>query len=54
MGDSVPETLHKLLESVKEMGIKVNLLLLDREFFSVDTIKFLQKRKGVPYMMLCT
>ena len=33
MGDSMPETLRRLPESVGETGVETDLLLLDRQFF---------------------
>ena len=50
--DSVPESLLFLLESVRKMNVKIKLVLVDREFFSVDCIKGLQENK-VPFLMPC-
>ncbi len=52
MGDSVPEFLEKTLISIQNLGIEPNLILVDREFFSVDCIRAIGKR-GVVYLMLC-
>ena len=43
MLDSVPESLRLLLESVKDAGVNVKLLLLDGKFFSTEIIGLLQE-----------
>ena len=52
MLDSVPNSLHNLLESVRNAGVKVRLVMLDREFFSVDVITLLQKH-DIPFLIPC-
>ena len=52
MTDFVPDLLRVLLESVRDLGVKVKMLLLDREFFSVNSIGLLQKH-GVPFLVPC-
>ncbi len=52
VGDSVPDFLEKTLTNIQNLGIEQNLILVDREFFSVDCIRTLDKR-GVTYMMPC-
>ncbi len=50
--DSVPESAGLILDQLERAGIKVRLLLLDREFFSVEVIAMLQER-GVKFLMPC-
>ena len=52
MFDSVPDSLHALLESVGDAGARVRLVLLDREFFSIGAMESLQ-RHGVPFLIPC-
>ncbi len=52
MGDSVPDFVDRILKSVKKTGAKIRLVLLDREFFSVDTIIALLNN-NVTYLMPC-
>ena len=42
--DSVPEFTSLILDQLERTGIKVYLLLLDCEFFSVEVIAMLQKK----------
>ena len=50
--DSVPESAGLIPDRLERAGIKVRLLLLDREFFSVEVIAMLQKR-NVRFLMPC-
>ena len=50
--DSVPESAGLILDQLDRAGIKVRLLLLDREFFSVEVITMLKER-NVKSLMPC-
>ena len=52
MLDSVPESLDILIGFIKDAGVKIRLVLLDREFFSIASIKSLQKC-NVPFLTPC-
>ena len=51
-GESVPKSMEYLLDSVHKMGIKIRMVLLDREFFSVDVIRCLGQR-DVNFLIPC-
>jgi putative transposase len=44
-GETLKDTIDFLLNEVEKAGFKIKELLLDREFFTVDVIKYLQDRK---------
>ncbi len=52
MFDSVPGFVEKALRSVRDAGIGPGLVLLDREFFTVETIRALDRAR-VGYLMPC-
>ena len=52
MFDSVPDSLRVLLESVRGAGVETRLILLDREFFSIEAIRLLQGC-GMPFLVPC-
>ena len=52
MSDSVPEAVGHALKTLLDRGVKINLVLLDREFFSVDMMNRLQEL-GVNFLMPC-
>lgn len=49
-GEKMPEIVMRLVRQVRSTGLKIKLLLLDRGFFTVDTITYL-KRARVPFLM---
>ena len=48
----MPKYAGFILDQLERAGIKVRLLLLDREFFSVEVIAMLQER-NVKFLMPC-
>ena len=50
--ESVPDCVDIVLKTMAEMDIKIHLVLLDREFFSVDAIGRLQDN-NVKFLMPC-
>jgi len=44
-GETLKDTINFLLREVESMGFKIKGLYLDREFFTVEVINYLQKRK---------
>ena len=42
------EFVRKLLSESKKLGLKKPLLLMDREFSSVDVMRFLDERREIP------
>ena len=50
--ESVPDYVDVVLKTMAEMDIKIHMVLLDREFFSVDTIGRLQEN-NVKFLMPC-
>ena len=52
MLESVPDYVDIVLKTMAEMDIKIHLVLLDREFFSVDAISRLQEN-NVKFLMPC-
>ena len=50
--ESVPDYVDIVLKTMAEMDIKIHLVLLDREFFSVDAISRLQEN-NVKFLMPC-
>ena len=49
-GEPLKETLRQLLKQVRSLGVKIRFLLLDREFYSVDVIRYLQASR-TPFLM---
>lgn len=49
-GEKTPEITKRLVRLVKQAGLQIKLLLVDREFCTVDTIAYL-KRARVPFLM---
>jgi len=49
-GDSMKEVAQRLLAIVRRRGVKIRFLLLDKGFFSVEVIKYLQ-RSGQGFIM---
>ncbi|MCA1671842.1 MAG: transposase [Actinobacteria bacterium] len=50
LGTPMPEVLRCLLKRVRALGIRQTLLLLDRGFYSVDVVRYLQAAR-VPFLM---
>jgi len=51
-GESHVEVLDYLLAQLEELGIEVEVLLLDREYFNCQVINYLQSRE-IPFIMPC-
>jgi putative transposase len=49
-GEKMAKVIERLLARVRDRGIKVKLLLLDRGFYSVEVMGYL-KQAGVPFLM---
>lgn len=49
-GEKAPAIAKRLVQQVRAAGLKIEALLLDRGFFTVDTIVYL-KRAKVPFLM---
>jgi hypothetical protein len=49
-GESLKEVLRRLLKQARSVGIRPRLLLLDRGFYSVDVIRYLQAAR-YPFLM---
>lgn len=49
-GEKSPEIAKRLVQQVRKAGLKIKVLLLDRGFFTIDTIAYL-KRARVPFLM---
>lgn len=49
-GEKSPEITRRLVQQVRRAGLKIKVLLLDRGFFTVETITYL-KRARVPFLM---
>jgi hypothetical protein len=50
LGTPMSEVLRRLLQRVRALGIRPTLLLLDRGFYSVDVVRYLQAAR-VPFVM---
>ena len=48
--DSTVDVLERLLDEVAKLGLKIRKVLLDRGFFSVEVMRFLQGR-NLPFLM---
>jgi hypothetical protein len=48
--DSLRDVLQRLLRQVSALGVKVRFLLLDREFFSAEVVRYLQASRR-PFLM---
>ena len=53
MLDSVPEKVRQILAGCMRRGVRIRLVLLDREFFTVDAIRALNEL-GLDYLMPCS
>jgi hypothetical protein len=53
MLDSVPEKVRQILAGCIRRGVRIKLVLLDREFFTVDAIRALNDL-GTDYLMPCS
>ena len=51
-GETLKDTIDFLLEEVESIGFKIKGLYLDREFFTVDVINYLQER-NTPFIIPC-
>ena len=49
-GESLKETLQQLLKQVRLLGVSIRFVLLDREFYSVNVIRYLQASQ-TPFLM---
>jgi putative transposase len=49
-GYALPEVLEQLLAEIERLGLKVRFLLLDREFFKADVVRYLQEARR-PFLM---
>jgi DDE family transposase len=49
-GESLKDVLRRLLKQARSVGVKPRLLLLDRGFYSVDVIRYLQAAR-YPFLM---
>ena len=49
-GEKLTKVIERLLNRVRDRGIKVKLLLLDRGFYAVDVMSYL-KRTGISFLM---
>lgn len=49
-GEALTDVLARLLRQVRACGVKIRILLLDRGFYSVDVIRFLQAGRR-PFLM---
>src|SRR6266576_4999862 len=49
-GDSLTDVLRVLLSQVRQAGVKVRLVLLDRGFFSAEVVRYLQAAR-TPFLM---
>lgn len=48
--ESIKEVVQRLLQQVRVLGVKVRFLLLDKEFFNVDVVRYLQAAR-YPFLM---
>lgn len=48
--ESMVRVLHRLLAQIRKIGLKIKRILLDRAFFNVPVIEFLQ-RENLPFLM---
>lgn len=49
-GETMTEVLKRLLRRVRRLGLKVRFLLLDKGFFNVDVVRYLQAAR-TPFLM---
>jgi len=49
-GDSMKDVLQRLLQRARAVGVKIKLVLLDRGFYSVEVIRYLQAAR-TPFLM---
>jgi putative transposase len=48
--DTLRDVVRRLMQQVRKTGVKVEFLLLDREFYSLDVVRYL-KRARYPFLM---
>lgn len=48
--DTLRDVVRRLMQKVREIGVKIEFLLLDREFYSLDVVRYL-KRARYPFLM---
>ena len=48
--DTIKEVVQRLLQQLRRIGVKVRYLLLDREFYSVEVVRYLQSAR-IPFLM---
>lgn len=48
--ESIVRVLHRLLAQIRKIGLKIKRVLLDRAFFNVSVIEFLQQ-ENLPFLM---
>jgi putative transposase len=51
-GESLKDTVDFLIKEIEDIGFKIKILFLDREFYSVEMINYLQNRK-TSFIMPC-
>lgn len=51
-GESLKDTIDFLIKEIQAYGLKIKSIYLDREFFTVEVINHLQKRK-IPFIIPC-
>jgi len=51
-GETLKDTIDFLIKEIESVGFKIKGIYLDREFFTVEVINYLQKRK-TPFIMPC-
>lgn len=49
-GETIEQVLKRLMQQVQKLGVKVRFLLLDKGFFSVDVVRYLQAAR-YPFLM---
>ena len=49
-GEKLPEVIQRLLRRLSQLGVSVRMLLLDRGFWSVSVIRYLQRAR-YPFLM---
>jgi putative transposase len=48
--DTLRDVVRRLMQKVRKIGVQVDFLLLDREFYSLDVVRYL-KRARYPFLM---
>ncbi|MDR2830104.1 MAG: hypothetical protein LBB45_03550 [Methanobrevibacter sp.] len=52
-GETLKDTVDFLIKEIEANGFKIKTLFLDREFYTVDVINYLQNRENIFYHALC-